>query len=420
MPHPGRRATRFAGFPAISYNHGAVSQHPHEKPASTWTVLGWALYLACSWTWCIGVFLPVLLVRDYGPWGFVVFAVPNVVGAAAMGWVLSKRHAPRVILERHGMAVRAFAVVTIVFQAYFLGLLLNWTGFFQAGSGALIVFVLAGVLVPIAARARWLALVTWTLSIACAVIAWRTGATAPLANTAPPVGLLWLAPVCLFGFALCPYLDPTFLRAAESLHDSGRRTAFTLGFGVFFLAMILFTLAYGGDVRLFAQTVLDSLTAKGVVFLHIGAQLAFTMLVHWRELARMRPKSRAALLCAGIGAVLAAAGAFSLDWPILTDFVPSASAPELYYRCFMAFYGLVFPAYVWLCMIPTRDGHSGIGGQRGRRKLLAWCGAVGVAAPFFWMGFVMRQELFLAPGLLVVLLARLAVRTGLGETARHP
>ncbi|HTL30770.1 MAG TPA: hypothetical protein VL282_16180, partial [Tepidisphaeraceae bacterium] len=36
--------------------------------------IGWAIYLGMSWTWCIGMFLPVLLVRDYGFWGWLVFA----------------------------------------------------------------------------------------------------------------------------------------------------------------------------------------------------------------------------------------------------------------------------------------------------------------------------------------------------------
>ena len=30
------------------------------------------------------MFLPVLLVRDFGPWSWVLFAVPNVAGAAAL------------------------------------------------------------------------------------------------------------------------------------------------------------------------------------------------------------------------------------------------------------------------------------------------------------------------------------------------
>ena len=59
-----------------------------RRETPTAAVLGWAAYLACSWTWCIGMFLPVLLVRELGTLGFVIFAVPNVVGAAMMGTIL--------------------------------------------------------------------------------------------------------------------------------------------------------------------------------------------------------------------------------------------------------------------------------------------------------------------------------------------
>lgn len=95
-----------------------------EIPAARqpwWSVLGWAAYLACSWTWCIGMFLPVLLVRDYGVWGFVVFAVPNVVGAGAMGWVLSAAsaegkcggasHGDSIFLARDGGIPNLFCVL---------------------------------------------------------------------------------------------------------------------------------------------------------------------------------------------------------------------------------------------------------------------------------------------------------------------
>src|SRR6184192_2117105 len=75
----------------------------------------WAIYLGMSWTWCIGMFLPVLLVRDFDIWGWVVFAVPNVVGAAAMGWVLSRQGSYN-ISHHHQAAVEAFSVVTIAFQ----------------------------------------------------------------------------------------------------------------------------------------------------------------------------------------------------------------------------------------------------------------------------------------------------------------
>ncbi len=65
------------------------------------------------------MFLPALLLRDYGWWGFVVFAVPNVVGAAAMGWVL-RPGASEAILARHRPMCEAFSLATIAFQAYFI------------------------------------------------------------------------------------------------------------------------------------------------------------------------------------------------------------------------------------------------------------------------------------------------------------
>src|SRR4051812_10077052 len=82
--------------------------------------LSWAVFLACSWTWCIGMYLPVLLVRDYGVWGWVVFAVPNVIGAAAMGWVLRDWMRSVRIMAAHAHACIAFSLVTVAFQVYFL------------------------------------------------------------------------------------------------------------------------------------------------------------------------------------------------------------------------------------------------------------------------------------------------------------
>ena len=71
---PGGTAT----LPRVS-----TDSPPTEKRSNAVPLL-WALFLGVSWTWVIGMFLPVLLVRDYGMLGWIVFAVPNVVGAAAM------------------------------------------------------------------------------------------------------------------------------------------------------------------------------------------------------------------------------------------------------------------------------------------------------------------------------------------------
>ena len=81
----------------------------------------WAIFLGVSWTWCIGMFLPVLLVRDYGVWGFVVFAIPNVLGAAVMGWTVRSPQHSESLVAAHRDACRGFSLVTIAFQVYFAG-----------------------------------------------------------------------------------------------------------------------------------------------------------------------------------------------------------------------------------------------------------------------------------------------------------
>src|ERR1700683_4886784 len=87
---------------------------------SSFSTLSWAIFLGMSWTWCIGMFLPVLLVRDYGVWAFVVFAVPNVIGAAAMAWVLPDADASRRWVEKPSGAVRWFSTVTVFFHLFFV------------------------------------------------------------------------------------------------------------------------------------------------------------------------------------------------------------------------------------------------------------------------------------------------------------
>src|SRR5438045_4364218 len=94
----------------------AGSTNTATAPRGHWPL--WAIYLAMSWTWCIGMFLPVLLVRDYGVWGWIVFAVPNVVGAAAVGWLYRCRHG-HPVTQAHARAISLFSLLTAGFQIYF-------------------------------------------------------------------------------------------------------------------------------------------------------------------------------------------------------------------------------------------------------------------------------------------------------------
>ncbi len=407
--------------------------------ARGWAVVSWGAYLACSWTWCIGMFLPILLVRDYGPWAFVVFAAPNVVGAAAMGWVL-RPGAAEEILERHRHACRLFSAVTIAFQLCFL----NFVGLrlFPLPWGVLGAdLVLLGACF---AGRRWAPLV-WAASLGLLVaLGWgaRAGAGSGFtgfwafgAGDGAPAqrslaGLALLAPVCVFGFALCPYLDLTFLRARRELARRPARRAFTLGFGVLFLAMIIGTLVYAPTL----VHLLDNAAPAGlagamaipawavyVLVAHLFLQLVYTIGVHAREYARSCPSAGSRVVPFLLGSI-----AFVASVVLLHDQNrPGAIGdPEAVYRSFMAFYGLVFPAYVWICMIPSRDrhgaAHSGIDGPLGRRKLAVFAVCVLAAMPMYWLGFIDRDERWLAPGLALVLIARLAATRprARGHTAR--
>src|SRR5205814_8241141 len=95
--------------------HPATAATPPRQ--SHW--LGWAIYLGMSWTWCIGMFLPVLIMREYGIAGWFVFAIPNVLGAAAMGWILKDSTRSYSVALAHEHATAAFSLLTIAFHAFF-------------------------------------------------------------------------------------------------------------------------------------------------------------------------------------------------------------------------------------------------------------------------------------------------------------
>ena len=402
-----------------------MSDAIHPSRGSWLTTLGWACYLACSWTWCIGMFLPVLLIRDYGMGGFVVFAVPNVIGAAAMGWVLRRPGASRGVVAANAGACRVFSIATIAFHAYTV----FWLGAFAGLAGAPLATVATLLAIPLCAAAAtrrpgWSCAV-WLASGACALVLWRQGLLAAPRVEAAESGAASLGPlagVCLFGFAFCPYLDLTFHRARESCGEPAGTRAFAIGFVVFFGAMIGLTVLY--THLLIRPTAGWGAAMAGGALAWLGAhfvlQSCFTVCAHF---AIVRPPdSRLPMLSGrglvGFAVVLTAVVAPPLIVWLFSAYVPSyagLSLGEVGYRLFMAFYGLVFPAYVWLCMIPTRDGHSGIDGAIGRRKLVVWAAAVAVAAPAYWMGFIERDEWWLVPGLAVVLWARLFVPGGIGS-----
>jgi hypothetical protein len=221
----------------------------------------------------------------------------------------------------------------------------------------------------------------------------------------PLSGLLYLAPVCIFGFLLCPYLDLTFHRARQATSPRAGAVAFAVGFGGPFLLMIVFTFWYA---RLLAPLAAGQPATylperlRWAIAAHMAAQLGYTVGVHWTALGWRPPFTDSAKVLGGLLGFVA--GLLPQGIGLFAGHLAATrlSRGELVYRAFLAFYGLIFPAYVWLCMLPTPDG-----ARVTRRKLRVFAIATIAAAPMYWMGFIERQMIWLLPGLAVVLLARL-------------
>ena len=369
---------------------------------------GWAAYLGASWTWCIGMFLPVLLIRDYGPWAWMIFAVPNIVGAGAMAWVMRSAEMSGRYTVDHASACRLFSFVTIAFQVFFslwmLPRLLGPVGY--VGTAILV----QAAFTPVT-NDRWQRVggaVVLAISAALAIGLQRQGGlTWPPLEVISVGDAIGLALVCLAGFIACPYLDLTFHRARQQTSDADAKFAFGIGFGVLFAAMIVLTFFYAYGVTWTEQYGGRYLTGTAMicVALHWLTQMAYTVNLHSTELARQsRARDDAGIMRAGLGAALALGLAVGLaacwassNWPENShDFSGwpdnGRAIGELGYRAFMACYGLLFPVYVLLAI------------GRPRVSWLVW-GLVTVAAlPFFWLAFIEQRMAWGTAGVGVVVI----------------
>ncbi|MEM8739139.1 MAG: hypothetical protein AAGG38_11785, partial [Planctomycetota bacterium] len=341
----------------------AASLTPPAPRRGLGQALLWACFLGCSWTWVIGMFLPVMMLRDFGVMGWVAFAVPNVLGAAAMGFVLARPETSWALTRKHPGALRAFASVTIAYQIYVVFWLFS-------GLWLALIWVIPWLVLDRVRReklGRWLP----PLAVAVAVLSWGAFSMAgrldgawldvgfsPARDVLPdrlaPTDLWFLAPGYLAGFLLCPYLDPTFHRARYSTTPRTGQAAFALGFVVVFGSMILFSLMYAGLLRpLINQSPGFTLAPpwKVLLALHIGAQVAFTLMAHSRErFAVVDPKDRAPLVWFALLIVAA------LAWATVSRLSPatlgSLTLGEVGYRAFLLIYGVFFPGYALICMLP--------------------------------------------------------------------
>lgn len=308
-------------------------------------ILGWGLYCASSWTWCIGLYLPIIMLRLFGWPGFFLFAIPNLVGVVLFGYIFNEQRSHRTLRD-HRVAIRLFSVVTSAYQLFFLAW--AWSSFLPDSSGtlgalvALGAWILSLILVVVPDRGWvWLAAATWVGSIVLLCVHGLGNLEYHSAGGTLTSGdLALVAPAIIFGFLLCPWLDGTFHRA----RIRSRSPHTFVVFAITFAPMLLFSAAY---------TLGGALALTGVVLAQLTMQATITTALHIREgwlggvgAAKddARPWPLAALL-PGCAILLGTLGLFAGE--------------ETYLR-FLGLYGLLFPAYAlffispWGRMAPTR------------------------------------------------------------------
>lgn len=363
------------------------------------------------------MFLPVILVREFGLAGWVVFAIPNIVGAAALPFVLRTPGASERYVARHAGAMQWFSAVTIAFHAMFLtwvasSALRNAARFADFGVRAPLGVGAASALGVVAcgwflgrfsvSRLSATAVGLWFASLAligAALALDSRGAPPPgPAPAARPVDLALAAPVIAFGFALCPYLDLTFHRVCRDSSEAVARRAFPIGFGVCFLAMIAGSLAY-------TRLVGSNGAPMWPLLAHFAFQSAFTVGAHAREL-RAQAGPDAARWVVGpalVGVLVALLPHVAWSGPIhLTS--------ERVYLCFLGFYAVAFPAYVWI-MARVRDRAPIAPDAPGTPAFplpskAIWAATTLLTAPMLWLGFIEHRWFWLAPAAVLAVLSR--------------
>jgi len=377
----------------------------------------WACFVACSWTWLIGMFLPVILMHDFGVWAWVIFAVPNAIGAASVGFVFRDPQRSRRFAQDHRPIMLAFSWVTLGFHFYVMG----WFGMAVPMTLATLAFVAVA-----AVRSRALtvsAVAVFAVSMAAGL--WYVqspsvplfGEIAVVPEGLRPITYLWLLCGTAMGFLTCPHLDLTLHRAAQQAPAGRAPLVFAVGFGVLFIGLVAVTGAYAplalGVLKIDGADVLVAILPWALV-VHAAVQVGFTLSCHLRELPHrgrgvLPLIAVAAVALAGLGMAVQGRSWLGtlMGWEIPTG--------DLLYRCWMGAYGVAFPAYVVLCVLPNRGQPDG---QRRPtpRQVTVWIIATLVGMPLFGLGFIGGDMVFVAVAVGLILLALVLVTPRSGRT----
>ncbi len=344
------------------------------------------------------MFLPVVLMREMGLPGFVSFAVPNIVGAAAMGWVLRSREQSLRLVQQHRRACVWFSLVTIVFHAYFAAWMIRHIAGPSAGVYVVAVFLAFWLLLHWR-RGGEIAASVAALVVSVGVLAWAFArhdlpylATPVEGTRLPAIDSFLLFPAWVLGFVCCPYLDLTFHNARQALGARQARVAFGVGFGVVFAAMLACTACYSGWLAIpFDRSRYPQVAI--ILAAHLITQSCLTCALHLRQISRVERRFPMKQFVAF--SVLLLAAVCAGVWPRTGEEFNGISLGEYIYRGFLGFYGLVAPTYVWLCVLPPR------------RSVLRVATVIIIALPLYFLGFAGEVMPMMVPGVIVVVIAKL-------------
>jgi hypothetical protein len=278
------------------------------------------------------MFLPIVLIDRYGWSGFFMFAIPNVIGCTAFGYVLRTPERSKKLAEKYRGALASFAVITIAFHAFFLAIVARYfipdlPAWWMIALPSIV--LLSGLIISFLPNRLWpiLATAVWTLSLGIGISFWPGSINVETTQTHPWQEVVWLLPITTFGFLLCPYLDPTFHKALQS---SPSKHSFGV-FGLTFALMIGLTCLYR-----------DAFVAgfAFVIAVHIISQAIFTVGAHIREGWLCEVKARRTIFA--LGTIIACAVGIAIAHREYENVRAMAND----YLRFFVFYGLVFPGLV--------------------------------------------------------------------------
>ena len=385
---------------------------------SIFRTIGWGLFCTSSWTWCIGMWLPVIVIERWGWPGFWAFAISNILGCTLMGYVVGSRSRSEQLVKDHRGPMRWFSVFTIAFQLFWVSAVFGYMGwFFGLPHGTAMILAPLGVLLLGGVMSRmpmagWLlfALLAYLFTIGIFTTI-GTGSLEHISMTGqrPQIQLWGTIPIIFIGFMLSPYLDLTFHRARRETPSSH---SFAVFGGSFFIVLLLVAACYG-IMNPDSDTPAPTTAIVILISLLWLAQVTFTIGAHLRELkatndpSPQRWGSTARLMCIAVLVMpmtwlaMRMHGAATNDWHwILED----------HYLRFLGFYGLLVPTWVLAFMGPRRPATRSMG------ACIALAIATAIALPMAEHGMIKIASWWILIGVTIVTTIALMLPR---DAARH-